>query len=32
MARQKLGRSFGWLWSAYAASTVGTWLGFGAFP
>ncbi|MEU8301573.1 MFS transporter [Micromonospora sp. NPDC048909] len=32
MARQRLGRSFGWLWSAYAASTVGTWLGFGAFP
>lgn len=32
MARQKLGRSFGWLWSAFAASTVGTWLGFGAFP
>ncbi|MGC4792052.1 MFS transporter [Micromonospora sp. DT178] len=29
---QRLGRSFGWLWSAYAASTVGTWLGFGAFP
>lgn len=32
MARQKLGRSFGWLWSAFAASTVGTWLGFGALP
>ncbi|MFI6264989.1 MFS transporter [Micromonospora sp. NPDC051006] len=32
MARERLGRSFGWLWSAYAASTVGTWLGFGAFP
>ncbi|MCX5192459.1 MFS transporter [Streptomyces sp. NBC_00249] len=32
MARHKLGRPFGWLWSAYAASTVGTWLGFGAFP
>ncbi|MEV4546010.1 MFS transporter [Micromonospora echinaurantiaca] len=32
MGRQRLGRSFGWLWSAYAASTVGTWLGFGAFP
>ncbi|MER7417272.1 MFS transporter [Micromonospora peucetia] len=29
---QRLGRSFGWLWSAFAASTVGTWLGFGAFP
>lgn len=31
MTRQRLGRSFGWLWSAYAASTVGTYLGFGAF-
>ncbi|MEV5767810.1 MFS transporter [Micromonospora sp. NPDC052213] len=29
---QRLGRSFGWLWSAFAASTMGTWLGFGAFP
>jgi MFS family permease len=28
----RLGRSFGWLWSAYAASTYGTWLAFGAFP
>ncbi|MGW7195341.1 MFS transporter [Streptomyces chryseus] len=32
MARQELGRPFGRLWSAYAASTAGTWLGFGAFP
>ncbi|RDI19427.1 MFS-type transporter involved in bile tolerance (Atg22 family) [Rhodococcus sp. AG1013] len=32
MARENLGRSFGWLWSAFAASTAGTWLGFGAFP
>lgn len=32
MARQDLGRSFGWLWSAFAASTAGTFLGFGAFP
>lgn len=32
MARQQLGRSFGWLWAAFTASTVGTWLGFGAFP
>ncbi|WP_442933694.1 MFS transporter [Micromonospora sp. CPCC 206060] len=32
MVRQRLGRSFGWLWSAFTASTVGTWLGFGAFP
>ena len=28
----KLGRDFGWLWSAYAASTYGTWIAFGAFP
>jgi MFS family permease len=27
-----LGRRFGWLWAAYAASTFGTCLGFGAFP
>lgn len=26
-----LGRRFGWLWAAYAASAYGTWLGFGAF-
>ncbi|MBN9619238.1 MAG: MFS transporter, partial [Actinobacteria bacterium] len=26
-----LGRRFGWLWAAYAISTYGTWLGFGAF-
>ncbi|MBF6356550.1 MFS transporter [Nocardia higoensis] len=32
MAGQRLGRSFGWLWAAHAASTVGTALGFGAFP
>lgn len=32
MARENLGRSFGWLWTAFAASTAGTWLGFGAFP
>ena len=30
--RVQLGRSFGWLWSAYAVSTCGTWLAFGAFP
>ena len=30
--RVQLGRSFGWLWSAYAVSTYGTWLAFGAFP
>ncbi|AFU01807.1 MFS transporter [Nocardia brasiliensis] len=28
----RLGRDFGWLWSAYAVSTYGTWLAFGAFP
>jgi MFS family permease len=28
----RLGRSFGWLWSAYAVSTYGTWIAFGAFP
>lgn len=27
----RLGPSFGWLWAAYAVSTYGTWLGFGAF-
>jgi hypothetical protein len=30
--RRALGRQFGWLWAAYAVSTAGTWLGFGAFP
>jgi MFS family permease len=30
--RVGLGRSFGWLWSAYAISTYGTWIAFGAFP
>ncbi|MET7704620.1 MFS transporter [Micromonospora sp. NPDC005413] len=28
----RLGPSFGWLWSAYAVSTYGTWIAFGAFP
>jgi MFS family permease len=32
VATRSLGREFGWLWAAYAASTFGTWLGFGAFP
>lgn len=32
MAQRNLGRSFGWLWTAFAASTAGAWLGFGAFP
>jgi MFS family permease len=27
-----LGREFGWLWAAYAASTFGTWIAFDAFP
>ncbi|MEU8169975.1 MFS transporter [Micromonospora sp. NPDC049004] len=30
--RARLGSSFGWLWSAYAVSTYGTWIAFGAFP
>ena len=30
--RRSLGRQFGWLWAAFAVSTAGTWLGFGAFP
>jgi MFS family permease len=29
---ERLGRSFGWLWAAYAVSTYGTWIAFGAFP
>lgn len=34
MARggRALGRSFGWLWAAYAVSAYGSGLGFGAFP
>ncbi|MBC2904294.1 MFS transporter [Streptomyces cupreus] len=28
----RLGRQFGWLWAAYGASALGTWLAFGAFP
>jgi len=27
-----LGRSFTWLWAAYAVSTFGTWVAFDAFP
>ncbi|MBP2580135.1 MFS family permease [Streptomyces sp. PvR006] len=27
-----LGRDFGWLWAAYAAGTLGTWVAFNAFP
>ncbi|GHB86487.1 MFS transporter [Streptomyces cirratus] len=30
-AGQGLGRQFGWLWAAYAVSTLGTWLAFDAF-
>ncbi|MFF4168146.1 MFS transporter [Streptomyces sp. NPDC001741] len=30
--RARLGRDFGLLWSAYAVSTYGTWIAFGAFP
>jgi MFS family permease len=30
--RRRLGREFGWLWRAYAVSTFGTCLAFGAFP
>jgi MFS family permease len=30
--RGTLGSRFGWLWAAYAVSTYGTWIAFGAFP
>ncbi|WP_030796586.1 MFS transporter [Streptomyces sp. NRRL S-337] len=30
--RVKSGSGFGWLWAAYAVSTYGTWIAFGAFP
>ncbi|MFF3164487.1 MFS transporter [Streptomyces sp. NPDC003273] len=30
--RRRLGRPFGWLWSAYAVSAYGSGLGFGALP
>ncbi|WP_371619420.1 MFS transporter [Streptomyces sp. NBC_00454] len=29
---RSLGRQFGWLWAAYAVSTLGTWIAFDAFP
>ena len=32
MVRRALGRGFGWLWAAYAVSSLGTWLAFSAFP
>ncbi|MBO1333592.1 MFS transporter [Streptomyces sp. VRA16 Mangrove soil] len=28
----RLGRDFGWLWAAFAASSAGTWLALDAFP
>lgn len=31
-AGRPLGRQFGWLWAAYAVSTLGTYLAFDAFP
>ena len=31
VGRRSLGRQFGWLWAAYAVSTLGTWLAFDAF-
>ncbi len=31
MGRRALGRQFGWLWTAYAVSTFGSWLAFDAF-
>ncbi|MEW2583064.1 MFS transporter [Streptomyces virginiae] len=32
LGRRSLGRRFGWLWTSYAVSTLGTWLAFDAFP
>src|SRR3981081_3168470 len=32
LTRRSLGRQFGWLWTAYAVSTYGSGLGFGALP
>src|ERR1700758_414725 len=31
-AGRSLGRRFGWLYAAFAVSSYGSWLGFGAFP
>ncbi len=31
-AGRSLGRQFGWLYAAFAVSSYGSWLGFGAFP
>ncbi|GAB2552111.1 MFS transporter [Nocardia heshunensis] len=30
--KRSLGRQFGWLWTAFAVSTAGTWLAFDSFP
>ncbi|MFF0435410.1 MFS transporter [Streptomyces sp. NPDC004327] len=32
VGRRRLGRPFGWLWTAYAVSAYGSGLGFGALP
>jgi MFS family permease len=32
LGRRSLGRQFGWLWAAYAVSSYGSGIGFGAFP
>jgi MFS family permease len=32
LGRRSLGRQFGWLWAAYAISSYGSGIGFGAFP
>ncbi|MFD0364227.1 MFS transporter [Nocardia sp. GCM10030253] len=32
LRRRPLGRDFAWLWAAFGASTVGTWLALDAFP
>ncbi|MFD0399476.1 MFS transporter [Kitasatospora sp. NPDC127121] len=32
LGRRALGRRFGWLWAAFAVSSYGSGLGFGAFP
>jgi MFS family permease len=32
VGKRRLGRQFGWLWTAYAVSSYGSGLGFGAFP
>ena len=32
LGKRTLGREFGWLWAAFAVSTLGAWLAFDAFP